>query len=784
MKTIIIFTQVLLVTCMALCGPAVSAADSTYINDCGVLTQSDECVLWALDGDTTMYTLLTYAGFQVGDTVRVEGYIFDWPDTVCVDADGYIENYYINYCTSPPLDTIGGCGVLIQVDSCLLFALPGDTLLYELENYGYYQAGDSVQVVGYINWNCGTTCLGADACILGNSIGPCGEIPGSGFYVESFGIIVQGTECLLFTPAASMSKFYVLDNYADFLDGDTVFVTGSLVPGCQTVCQDADDCIENNTIEAASGDDPGYYYESYGILVQTVDCMLFAPQGHIDTPLDLENYADFHVGDTVFVTGNMVLGCATSCAEAYLCIETNTIDTLGIYANPVPGNVVMKLVPGADPQNELVFDGSEVVDSIVAENIYLIQFADSFEIDGYVNMILDHPNVILAEPNYEINLPENLQMSISFPDEYAPPLDIEHDEPAEFFEQASFGNLGIDSAQMISIGTDVIVAVIDNGFDLMHPWLVNGFHSSGYDYFNGDDNVASDSGIAESHGTFVCGQIRLVAPGCRLIPLKALGGNGVGNNFSIAKAIYHAIDSGAAVINLSLGTYEDSYLLRTACATASAAGITLVAAAGNDSTFLPIYPAAYPGVISVSAVDTLDEIAGFSNFGDSIDVCAPGVEMYSSLTGEYDWGTWSGTSFAAPLVSATCALVLALDPDMTGTEMEAYIRSTSEKELWSGTISPPDPLYGYGRVDASNAVWSINSIPVVDGCGDVNGDEFVNIVDAVCIINYVFFQIIPGPNLQWAGDVNADLMVNVSDAVYLLNYIFIAFSPEPNCPAE
>jgi hypothetical protein len=60
----------------------------------------------------------------------------------------------------------------------------------------------------------------------------------------------------------------------------------------------------------------------------------------------------------------------------------------------------------------------------------------------------------------------------------------------------------------------------------------------------------------------------------------------------------------------------------------------------------------------------------------------------------------------------------------------------------------------------------------------------VNIVDAVCIINYVFFQIIPGPNLQWAGDVNADLMVNVSDAVYLLNYIFIAFSPEPNCPAE
>jgi hypothetical protein len=784
MKTIIIITQALLVAFMALCGHTVRAADSTYISDCGVLTQSDECVLWALDGDTAMYTLLTYGGFQVGDTVRVEGYIFNWPDTVCVDADGHIENYYINYCTSVPLDTIGGCGVLMQIDDCLLFALPGDTILYELDNYGSYQSGDSALVFGYVDWDCGTTCYDADACILGNSIGPCGEIPGSGFYVESFGIIVQGAECLLFTPAASMSIFYVLDNYGGFQDGDTVFVKGSLVPGCQSICVETDDCIENNTIEAASGDNPGYYYESYGILVQTADCMLFAPRGDIETPLDLANYADFQVGDSVFVTGNMVLGCATPCAEAYLCIEDNTIDTLGIYTEPVLGNVVMKLIPGADPQNELVFDGSEVVDSIEVENIYLIGFSDSLDIDDYVNMISEHPNVILAEPNYEVNLPENLQMSISFPDEYAPPLDVEHSEPSGFFEQASFGNLGIDSAQIFSIGFDVIVAVIDNGFDTTHPWLVDAFHSLGYDYFNGDGDVASDSGIAESHGTFVCGQIRLVAPGCRLIPLKALGGDGVGNNFSIAKAIYHAIDSGAAVINLSLGTYEDSYLLRTACAAASAAGITIVAAAGNDSTFLPIYPAAYPGVISVSAVDTLDEIAGFSNFGDSIDVCAPGVEMYSSLSGGYDWGTWTGTSFAAPLVSATCALLLALDPSITPTEMEAYIRLTAEKELYPGTIIPPDPLYGYGRVDAFRAVWTLNSKPVVEGCGDVNDDEFVNIIDVVCIINYIFFQVIPGPDLMQVGDVNADLTVNVSDAVYLINYIFLPSSPEPNCPTE
>jgi subtilisin family serine protease len=275
-----------------------------------------------------------------------------------------------------------------------------------------------------------------------------------------------------------------------------------------------------------------------------------------------------------------------------------------------------------------------------------------------------------------------------------------------------------------------------------------------------------------------------VAPNCQLIPLKALGGNGIGNNFSIAKAIYHAIDSGAAVINLSLGTYEDSYLLRTACAAASSNGITIVAAAGNDSTFVPIYPATYPGVISVSAVDTLDQFASFSNFGDSIDVCAPGVGVYSSLAGEYNWGTWSGTSFAAPLVSATCALVLALDPTMSGTEMEAYIRQTAEKELSSGTIVPPDPLYGYGRVSTFRAVWNINSQPVVEGCGDVNDDEMVNIMDVVCIINYVFFQLVPGPDFLVVGDVNSDLSVNVSDVVILINYLFLPSSPEPNCPSQ
>ena len=127
--------------------------------------------------------------------------------------------------------------------------------------------------------------------------------------------------------------------------------------------------------------------------------------------------------------------------------------------------------------------------------------------------------------------------------------------------------------------------------------------------------------------------------------------------FGLRRGITWAADNGANVINLSLGGTMDSSALESAVNYAWSKGVVVVAAAGNNASSTPFYPAYYANVIAVAATTDLDRLASFSDFGDWVDVAAPGISIYSTIPGGY--GYMSGTSMASPFVSGLAALLFA-----------------------------------------------------------------------------------------------------------------------------
>lgn len=280
-------------------------------------------------------------------------------------------------------------------------------------------------------------------------------------------------------------------------------------------------------------------------------------------------------------------------------------------------------------------------------------------------------------------------------------------------EQWALPKIGMNSqTRGLASGAGTTVAVIDTGV-AAHPDLprvLAGIDLSGQD---GSDGHYDDFG----HGTHVAGIIAAsiaddygidgIAPDATVLPVKVLDRDGWGTDAGVAAGISWAADHGADIINMSLGGEEGSDELVSAIRYARGKGVTIVAAAGNDGTDYPMYPAAYPGVISVSATDSSDGIAWFSNFGTTIDVAAPGVDVLSTLPGP-TWKSWSGTSMATPHVAALAALVAGQHPDWSPDQIENQIEASATDLGDAGK----DERYGHGRINATAAVTSPELPPV------------------------------------------------------------------------
>jgi subtilisin family serine protease len=202
---------------------------------------------------------------------------------------------------------------------------------------------------------------------------------------------------------------------------------------------------------------------------------------------------------------------------------------------------------------------------------------------------------------------------------------------------------------------------------------------------------------AYAHGTLCAGVIAGVAPDSRIMPLRVFDDSGKSDVFSIAKAIRHAVNNGARVINLSFGMSQSYSAIQNSLAYAASNHVVVVTSAGNQNKQTPQFPASVSTVISVAAVNHQDVKASFSNYGSTVYLSAPGVNIISAYPGGR-YGMVSGTSFSAPMVAAEAALIMAVKTSDPKTTLGAAIVN----------INVQNPLYigklGKGRVDVLSAV--------------------------------------------------------------------------------
>ncbi|TDF96719.1 S8 family peptidase [Paenibacillus piri] len=251
---------------------------------------------------------------------------------------------------------------------------------------------------------------------------------------------------------------------------------------------------------------------------------------------------------------------------------------------------------------------------------------------------------------------------------------------------------------------DVTVAVVDTGVDINHPDLKDQL-VSGTNVVNDGAPPLDDVG----HGTHVAGVIGAIVNNNlgvagmswynRVMPVKVLDQSGAGSTYSVSQGIIWATDHGAKVINLSLGNYAEANFLHDAIRYAYDHDVVLIAASGNDNTDRPGYPAAYPEVFAVAATDARKGKASFSNYGNYIDVAAPGVSIASTYPNN-QYAALSGTSMASPHVTALAALIRSVNPSLKNSEVMQIMRETAQD------IGPKgkDNYFGYGLIDVVAAL--------------------------------------------------------------------------------
>lgn len=227
-------------------------------------------------------------------------------------------------------------------------------------------------------------------------------------------------------------------------------------------------------------------------------------------------------------------------------------------------------------------------------------------------------------------------------------------------EPYNLANIGAPEAWQTTKGEGSSIAVIDTGADYTHQELLDRFGSErGYNFVDDTDDPMDDN----EHGTHVSGTVagrtRGVAPAAQLYALKVLNADGYGSMADVLRAMEWVMDYNEehsekiCAVSLSLGSRASNTIEEAMCRTLYQSGVAIIAAAGNEGRG-PSYPASYPNVISVAAVDRWNEHADFSNIWHTTDIAAPGVDVNSCVPNGY--ASFSGTSMATPHISGIAAL--------------------------------------------------------------------------------------------------------------------------------
>ncbi len=320
---------------------------------------------------------------------------------------------------------------------------------------------------------------------------------------------------------------------------------------------------------------------------------------------------------------------------------------------------------------------------LLGATVGLFRITDRRPLDTVSRELAAEAGVRSVQPNYRYLLQE----------QKAAPIE---GDPAQY----ALAKLRLPEAHTLAHGIGVRIAVIDSGIDQRHPELAGSIAES-------FDALGSKEG-PHVHGTGVAGVIashaRLMgsAPAAKIIAIRAFAqasGGAASSSYVILKALDYAVGHGAQIVNMSFAGPKDPLIERSVAATA-ARGIAMVAAAGNaGAKSPPLYPAANPNVIAVSATDAEDKLFSASNRGGYIALVAPGVDIFLPAPDD-KYQMTSGTSFSAAYVSGLAALMLERSPALKVEELRAILMNTA-RDLGS---PGRDDLFGAGEADAYTAV--------------------------------------------------------------------------------
>ena len=444
-----------------------------------------------------------------------------------------------------------------------------------------------------------------------------------------------------------------------------------------------------------------------------------------------------YIVETIFALTILIFGIHQVEAQT---VDPNAVDgNLHIKLSTDPGFVLDGYTSG-NLALDLLF-GTSGLDSIykpfsvpgtALDSVYRVVFPNATQVNALIPVLEALPYVEYAEKNpmaFEFNTPNDLHSN-----------------------QWSLEKIEAELGWNHSTGSSsVLIAVLDDAIAIDHQDLAANIYTNsaesgglpfldddangraddinGYDVADNDADPRPPSGASGNndgfaHGTHVAGiagavtnngtGMASIGYSITILPVK-IGKNSNGSLSGGLDGVFYAMRSGADVISMSWGTNSDALTFRTLIQQASSSGIVMVAAAGNEGDQTIHYPAAYPEVIGVGATDQNDQKASFSNFGNTVDVMAPGVGIYSTLPeANNTYGNLSGTSMATPMVAGLAGLVLSQSPGLNPTQVKQRIQQgcddiSAQNPGFSGQI-------GSGRINAFKTLGNV-SIGDVEASG-------------------------------------------------------------------
>ena len=366
-------------------------------------------------------------------------------------------------------------------------------------------------------------------------------------------------------------------------------------------------------------------------------------------------------------------------------------------ADGVPGRVLVRVAPGTNIRALASNFGAIVEDSVPNNNLYSLAPPHGTNEQTFASNLSADPRVVYAEQDTFIDSPEVRGEPFHFAFDKGP-------NAGSYINSGAYQQVNLGKAQSMATGRGIVVAVLDTGATFSHPAL-HGHYLPGYNALNSNtlpndvpDGV-TNSGVG--HGTMIAGIIVRLAPNASIMPVRVLNGDGLGTMMDVAKGVHYAITHGARIITMSFGAPQASGALNDALDEAEAAGVVLVAAAGNDNSNQPPMPATRHNTMAVGAVEANNVKSTYSNYGSFVRMVAPGTGIRSTFW-KGGYATWSGTSFAAPFVAAEAALILSSQSALTAEAVVSTIRKTAR------SVDGQNPAYkgqlGNGIIDIESAV--------------------------------------------------------------------------------